>query len=106
MRVSYSGNTPVFQTGAGGSIPPTRFAETKMSINRWAFLFLPKLSWGIERGENRQCLVDFRTPDFAEGAKLFSLKVEAIEPAVLKFGNVIYIYYGTRKYPLRIFRES
>ena len=24
MRVSYSGNTPVFQTGAGGPIPPTR----------------------------------------------------------------------------------
>ena len=23
-RVSYSGNTPVFQTGDGGSIPPTR----------------------------------------------------------------------------------
>lgn len=24
LRVSYSGNTPVFQTGVGGSIPPTR----------------------------------------------------------------------------------
>ena len=62
MRVSYSGNTPVFQTGVGGSIPPTRLSNLKYPSSDGYFKLdqtvLKEESKGISK---RECLHVLKT---------------------------------------------
>ena len=62
VRVSYSGNTPVFQTGVGGSIPPTRLSELKYPSSDGYFDLDQTALKGESKGiSKRECLHVLKT---------------------------------------------